>query len=151
MGGVSTLMWCKRLSSFGLLMLSWKMRRGSSAASSPVGGAVFLSLGGMFSISCLISSGSMSDLRDPLYVAKDMTYYVSSYVCAIAPYGCSKNAKALAEVLTVPDSEDSGVVYNSGLPTLKEGVRFRGWTEIAECNASTASGLVECEPCEDEN
>ena len=30
-------------------------------------------------------------------------------------------------------------------------MRFRGWTEIVEYDPSTASGLVECEPCKDEN
>ena len=80
-----------------------------------------------------------------------MTYYVSSYVSPFAPYGCSKDAKALAGVSTVPDGQDSGVVDNDGFLTLKKKVRFRGWTEIAECDASTASGVVECEPWEDEN
>ena len=75
-----------------------------------------------------------------------MTYYVSSYFSPFAPCGWSKNAKALAGVLTVPDGQDSGVVDNNGFLTLKKGVRFRGWTEIAEWDASTASGLVECEP-----
>ena len=80
-----------------------------------------------------------------------MTYYVSSYFSPFAPYACSQDAKALAGVLTVPDGHDSRVVDNNGFLTLKKQVRFRGWTEIAECDASTASGLVECEPCEDEN
>ena len=76
-----------------------------------------------------------------------MTYYVASYFSPFAPYGWSKDAKALAGVLMVPDGQDSGVVDNNGFLTLKKEVRFRGWTEIAECDASTASGLVECEPC----
>ena len=80
-----------------------------------------------------------------------MTNYVASYFSPFAPYGWSKDAKALPGVLSVPDSQDSGVVYNNGFLTLKKEVRFRGWTEIAECDASTASGLVECEPWEDEN
>ena len=80
-----------------------------------------------------------------------MTYYVYSYYSAFAAYSCSKDAKALAVVLTVPDGQDSGMVDNNGFLTLTKEVRFRGWTEIAECDASTASGLVECEPCEDEN
>ena len=54
-------------------------------------------------------------------------------------------------VLTVPDRQDSGMVDNNRFLTRKKGVRFRGWTEIAECDASTASGLVECEPREDKN
>ena len=80
-----------------------------------------------------------------------MTYYVSAYFSPFATYGWSKDAKALAGVLTVPDGQDSGVVDNSGFLTLKKGVPFRGCTELAACDASTASGLVECEPCEDEN
>ena len=80
-----------------------------------------------------------------------MTYYVCSYFSAFAPHACRQDAKALAVVLTVPNGHDSGVVDNNGFLTLKKEVRFRGWTEIAECDASTASGLVECEPCEDEN
>ena len=80
-----------------------------------------------------------------------MTYYVSSYFSPFATYTCSKDATALAGVLTVTDGQDSGVEDNNGFLTLKKVVRFRGWTEIAECDASTASGLVECEPCEDEN
>ena len=79
-----------------------------------------------------------------------MTYYVSSYFSPFASYAWSQDAKALAGVLTVPDGNDSGVVDNNGFLTLKKEVRFRGWTEIAECNAGTASGLVECEPWEDE-
>ena len=80
-----------------------------------------------------------------------MTYYVSSYCSPFAPYGCSKDAKALAGVLTVPDGQDSGVVNNNGFFTRKKEVRFLGLTEIAECDPSTASGLVECEPLENEN
>ena len=75
-----------------------------------------------------------------------MTYYVSSYVSPFAPHGWSKDAKALAGVLTVPNGQDAGVVNINGFLTLKKEVQFRGWTEIAECDASTASGLVECEP-----
>ena len=59
-----------------------------------------------------------------------MTYYVSSYFSPFASYGWSKDAKALAGVLTVPDGQDSGVVDN-GFLTLKKEVRFRGLTEIA--------------------
>ena len=80
-----------------------------------------------------------------------MTYHVSSYFSPFAPCGCSEDANALSEVLTVPDGEDSGMVDNNGFLTLTKEVRLRGWIEIAECDASTASGLVECEPCEDEN
>ena len=80
-----------------------------------------------------------------------MTYYVSSYCSPFAPYGCSNDAKALAGVMTVPNCQDSGVVDNNGFLTLKKQVRFRRWIEIAECDASTASGLVECEPSQDEN
>ena len=80
-----------------------------------------------------------------------MTYYMSSYFSPFGAYGCSKDAKALAGVLTVPDGQDSGVVDNNGFLTLKKEVRFRGRTEIAECDASTASGLVECEPWEVEH
>ena len=80
-----------------------------------------------------------------------MPYYVYYYFSPFAPYVCSTAATGLAGVLTVPDGQDSGVVDHSGFLTLKKGVRFRGWTEIAECDASTASGLVECEPWEDEN
>ena len=80
-----------------------------------------------------------------------MTYYVSSYFSPFAPYACSQDAKALAGVLTVPDGQDSGVVDNNGCLTLKKEVRFRGWTEIPECDASPGSSQVECEPCQDEN
>ena len=80
-----------------------------------------------------------------------MTYYVSCYFSPFAACGWSQDAKALAGVLTVPDGQDSGVVDNNGFLTRKKGVRFRGWTEIAECDARTDSGLVQCEPCEDEN
>ena len=80
-----------------------------------------------------------------------MTDYVSAYFSPFAGHGWSKDAKGLAGVLTVPDGQDSGVVDNSGFLTLKKGVRFRAWAKIPECDASTASGLVECDPCEDEN
>ena len=80
-----------------------------------------------------------------------MTYYVSSYFCSFAASACSKDAKALARVLTVPDGQDSGVLDNNGFHVLKKEVRFQGWTEIAECDASAASGLVESETWEDEN
>ena len=80
-----------------------------------------------------------------------MTCSVYSYFSTFAPYGWRKDAKALAVALTVPDCQDSGVVDNNGFLTMKKEVRFRGWTEIAECHASTASGLVECEPTEDEH
>ena len=69
-----------------------------------------------------------------------MPYFVSSYFCPFAPYCWSKDVKAWAGVLTVPDGQDSGVVDNDRFLTLKKNVRFRGWTEIAECDASTASG-----------
>ena len=39
------------------------------------------------------------------------------------------------------------MVDNYSLLTLKKEVPFRGWTEIAEYDASTASGLVESESC----
>ena len=74
-----------------------------------------------------------------------MTYYVCSYCSTVAPYGCSKDAKAWAGVLRVRDGQDSGVVDNDVVLTLKNEVRFRGWTEIAECDTCTASGLVDCE------
>ena len=74
-----------------------------------------------------------------------MTYFGSSYCAPFAPYGCWKQAKALGGVLTVPDWQDSGVVYNNGFLTLQKEVRFRGWTEIAQWDASTASGLLECQ------
>ena len=80
-----------------------------------------------------------------------MTYYVFSYFSPFAPYACSKVAKALAGVLTVPDGQDSGVVDHNGFLTLNKEVRLQGWTEIAECDASTASGLVECQPWENAN
>ena len=80
-----------------------------------------------------------------------MTYYVSSDFSPFATHACSQDVKALAGVLTVPDGHDTGMVDNNGFFTLKKEVRFRGWTEIAECDASTASGLVEFEPWEDEN
>ena len=59
-----------------------------------------------------------------------MTYYVSSNCSPFAPYGWSKDVKALAGVLTVPDGQDSGVLHNNEFLTLKKEVRFRGWTEI---------------------
>ena len=80
-----------------------------------------------------------------------MTYYVSSYFSPFAPHACSQDAKALAGVLTVPDGQDSGVVDHNVFLTLKKEVRFQGWTEITECDASTASGLVQCETWQDEN
>ena len=80
-----------------------------------------------------------------------MNYVVGFYFSAFAPYGCWKEVKAAAGILTVPDGEDSGVVDNDGLLTLKKKVRCRGWTEIVEGHASTARGLVDCEPCVDEN
>ena len=80
-----------------------------------------------------------------------MTYYVCSYCSTVAPYGCSKDAKAWAGVLRVRDGQDSGVVDNDVVLTLKNEVRFRGWTEIAECDTCTASGLVDCESWQDEN
>ena len=43
-----------------------------------------------------------------------MTYVVSSHFAAFAPYCCSVDVKALAEVLRVPDYQDSGVVDNNG-------------------------------------
>ena len=80
-----------------------------------------------------------------------MTYYVSFDFSPFAPYGWSKDAKALARVLTVPDDQDSRMVDNDRFLNLKKEVRFRGWTSIAECDASPDSGLVECELWEDEN
>ena len=80
-----------------------------------------------------------------------MTYVVSSYFAPFAPYGCWIEVKAAAGVLTVPDSQDSGMFDNNRFLTLKKEVRFRGWTEIVEGDASTASSLVECEPWQDEN
>ena len=106
-------------------MWSWNLRRGSSAASSSVGGAIFLSLRDVFSISCLISSGSIADLRDLSQVAEDMTNDISSYVSPFAPHGWSKDAKAWPRVLAVPYGQESGVVDNSGYLTRKKEVRFR--------------------------
>ena len=80
-----------------------------------------------------------------------MTYYGSSYFSPFDPHGCSNDPKAWDGVLTVPNWQDSGVTDNNRFLTLQKKVRFRGWTEMAECDASTACGLVECEPCEDEN
>ena len=80
-----------------------------------------------------------------------MTYIVSCYFSAFAAYGCCKWVKAAAGVLTVPDSQDSNVVVNDGYLTQKKNVRFRGWTEFVDGDDSTASGLVECEPWQDEN
>ena len=80
-----------------------------------------------------------------------MTNVVSSYISPFAPHGCWKEVKAAAGVLTFPNGQDSGVVDNNRYLTLKKQVRFRGWTEIVEGDASTASGLVECVPWEDEN
>ena len=57
----------------------------------------------------------------------------------------------MAVVLTVPDGQDSDMVDNNGFLSEQQGVRFRGCTEIAECDASTASGLVQYEPLEDKN
>ena len=59
--------------------------------------------------------------------------------------------KPAAVVLTVPDGQDSPEVDNDSFHTLKKKVRFQRWTEIAEGDASTASGLVKCEAWEDEN
>ena len=75
-----------------------------------------------------------------------MTYVVYSYVSSLASYGWSKHAKSFAGILPVPDGQDSDVVHNNSFLTLTKEVRFRGWTGIADCDASTASGLVECEP-----
>ena len=43
------------------------------------------------------------------------------------------------------------MVGSDRLCTPKKKVRFRGWTEILVGDASTASGLVECEPWQDEH
>ena len=59
--------------------------------------------------------------------------------------------KAAAGVLTVPDGQDSDMVDNNGFLTLKKEVPFRVCTEVAEWDASTASGLLECESWENEN
>ena len=80
-----------------------------------------------------------------------MTYVVYSYFYPVATYGWSQDPKAWAGVLTVPDCIDSGVLDNNGFLTRKREVRFQGWTDIAVCDASTASGLVQFEPCEDDN
>lgn len=79
-----------------------------------------------------------------------MTYIVSYYFSAFATYGCWKGVKAAAGGLTVPDSQDSGVVDNDPYLTVMKKVRFRGWYEIVEGDASTASGLAECQAREDE-
>lgn len=80
-----------------------------------------------------------------------MTYIVSCYFSPVATYGCSKHAKTLAVVLTVPAGQDSGVLDDHGFLTWKKQVRIQEQTEIAHGNAGTASALVECEPCECEN
>ena len=80
-----------------------------------------------------------------------MTNVVSSYILPFAAYGCGKEVKAVAGVLTVPDGQDSAVVDNNRYLTLKKDVRFRGWTKIVEGDASSASGLVQCEAWEDEH
>ena len=79
-----------------------------------------------------------------------MTYVVSSYFSPSTPCGSSTDAKALDGALTVPNCQDSGMKDKDGFLTLKEQVQFRGWTEIAECDACTATGLVESEPSEDQ-
>ena len=80
-----------------------------------------------------------------------MTYIVCCSFSPFAPYGCSKDVKAWAVVLTVPNCQDSAVLDNNGFLTRKKEGRFRGWTEIADCDASPESSLVGCEPSEDEN
>ena len=80
-----------------------------------------------------------------------MTYLIPCYFSSCAPCSGSKDAKPFARVLTVPDCQDSGMVDNDGFLTVKKEVRFRVWTEIAVCDASTVNGPGECEPCEDEN
>ena len=59
--------------------------------------------------------------------------------------------KAWAWAWTVPDDQDSDAVENDSVLTLRKEVRFRGWTAIAHCDASTASGLVESESSQYEN
>ena len=71
-----------------------------------------------------------------------MTYVFCSYLSSFPTHGWSKDAKGLALVLMVPDYQDWGVVDNDGFLMQKKQVRFREWTEIVECDASTASGLV---------
>ena len=93
----------------------------------------------------------MSDLRDLLYVAQDTTHVVSSCFCAFAPYGCRKDAKAWAGVLTDPDAHDSGVVHNDACLTRKKKVQFLGCTEIVVYDAHTPTGRVEHVSCEHEN
>ena len=73
-----------------------------------------------------------------------MTYVVSSYFSSFALYGCWKEVKTLAVVWMVPDGQQSGVVDSDMDLPLKRKVRFPGWTEIVEADASTACGRVEC-------
>ena len=80
-----------------------------------------------------------------------MTCVVSSDLCTLAPSACTKEVKAAAVVLTVPDAQDSGEVDDNGFLTLKKRLRFRRSTEIVQGDASTASSLVECEPWDHKN
>ena len=80
-----------------------------------------------------------------------MTDVVSWYFSPFAPYGCCKEVKAAAVVLTFPEAQDSGEVDDDGFLNVKKKVRFRGWTEIVEGDASTACGLVQCEPSDNNN
>ena len=54
-------------------------RYGSSTASSSMREVICLSLLRVFSISCVISSGSIADWGDLLQVTDDMTNVVASY------------------------------------------------------------------------
>ena len=74
-----------------------------------------------------------------------MTDLGGSYISPFAAYGCWKVMKDAARVLTVPNSQDSAVLDNDAYLTLKQKVWFRRWTAIAEGDARTPSGLVECE------
>ena len=80
-----------------------------------------------------------------------MSHVMYYYFCAFAPYGCWIKTKALGGILQVPDGRDTGVVNNDVCLTLKKEVRFRGWTDIVDCDTSTTSGLVVCDAWEDTN
>lgn len=89
-------MWCQTLPSFGLVILNWKIRGGSSAASSSVGDVIFLSLCSVFSTHCWIPSGSMADLSDHWHIAEAIHDVGSSYISPFAPHACWKEVNAVA-------------------------------------------------------
>ena len=69
----------------------------------------------------------------------------------VPTYSASKDSNTWPVVLTFPDCEDLAVMDNPGFLTRTKEVRSRSWTEIADCHASMTSGLVECNPCKDQN